>query len=509
MKTIAMYLPQFHRVKENNEWWGDGFTEWTAVKKATPQYVDHKQPVCPLNKNYYDLMDKKTLEWQADLAHKYKIDGLAFYHYYFKDGRKILEKPAENLLQWKDIDIPFFFAWDPGQWARSWTNVGNAWADTFEDRKSDDDGILLEQDFGDKKEWEKHFRYLLPFLKDERYIKVDGKPVFYFYNSNLITCIMRMVSYWRIRAIEEGFTGIYVIAYQDYSEVADAYINPMRPEKNEILSDAKYNNLRVYDYDKAWEKYLTYPNVKDMDNLYQCMVRYDDSPRRGKKAMIFEGATAEKFKKYFAALRYKSLLNNSKFLFINAWNEWGEGMYLEPDTKDGYAYLEAVRDVTKLSEDELQDFVKASGLIDHVNKGLRYQEGFLAEHKEKKKYILMRDWLKAKLHDEAIKKYLQKHSYKKVAIYGFGVYGHMLYQELMADGINVPFAIDRKLCASPQRETIPILGVDKQLPPCDLIIISTVSDNVEIYEQLLKITSDEVISMEELLKYVIEDMQGE
>ena len=113
------------------------------------------------------------------------------------------------------------------------------------------------------------------------------------------------------------------------------------------------------------------------------------------------------------------------------------------------------------------------------------------------------------MHDEAIKKYLQKHSYKKVAIYGFGVYGHMLYQELIADGINVPFAVDRKLCVSLHVESIPILGVDKQLPPCDLIIISTVSDNVEIYEQLMKITTDEVISMEELLKYVIEDMQGE
>jgi len=508
MKTIAMYLPQFHRVVENDEWWGEGFTDWTAVQRAVPQYESHSQPVCPLGDYYYNLLDKQALMWQADLAHKYNIDGFAFYHYYFKDGRKILEKPAENLLEWKDINMPFFFAWDPVKWARSWTNVGNSWSDKFEGGRDSDSGILLEQDFGDKKDWEEHFQYLLPFFKDDRYIKIDGKPAFYCMIPDYVECFMRMMSYWRTRALEEGFSGIYVISYQDYSEVADAYINPMRPEKNEVLSDAKYNNLRVYDYDKAWEEYISYPNMTGMDNLYQCMVKYDDSPRRGKKAMIFEGATPEKLKKYFAALRYKSLLNNSKFLFINAWNEWGEGMYLEPDTKDGYAYLEAVRDVTKLSEDELQDFVKASGLIDHVNKGLRYQEGFLAERKEKKKYVLMRDWLKAKLHDEAIKKYLHKNSYKNVAIYGFGTYGRMLYQELISDGINVPFAVDRKFCVSPHGESIQILGVDKQLPPCDLIIISTVSDNVEIYEQLMKITSDEIISMEELLKYVNDDIQG-
>lgn len=509
MKTIALYLPQFHRVRENDEWWGEGFTEWAAVKKTIPQYDGHNQPIYPLNDNYYDLMDKQTMVWQADLARKYNIEGFAFYHYYFKDGRKILEKPAENLLKWKDVNMPFLFVWDPVQWARSWTNLGNSWADIFEGNKNIANGILLEQDFGGKKEWEKHFQYLLPFFKDERYIKVDGKPVFHFLTTDYISCFVRMIIYWRALAVEAGLPGIYVISGENYSEVADSYLNAMVPEKNITLSNSKYNGLYVYDYDRVWEEYIQYTNIEGVENLYQCVVKFDDSPRRGNHARIFIGSTAEKFKKYFAALRYKSLLNNSKFLFINAWNEWGEGMYLEPDTKDGYAYLEAVRDVTKLSEDELQDYVKSSGLLDYVNRGLLYQEGFLAKRKESKKYALMRDWLKAKLHDEAIKKYLHKNLYKNVAIYGFGVYGRMLYQELIADGINVPFAVDRKLCASPQGESIPILGVEKQLPPCDLIIISTLSDNVEIYEQLMKITSDEIISMEELLKYVIEDMQGE
>ena len=125
LRALAMYLPQFHRVPENDAWWGEGFTEWTAVKKAVPLFEGHEQPRTPLNSNYYDLMDKGTMEWQADLAKKYGIDGFCFYHYWFRDGRRILEKPAENLLQWKDIDMPFCFCWDPVSWARTWTKLGN------------------------------------------------------------------------------------------------------------------------------------------------------------------------------------------------------------------------------------------------------------------------------------------------------------------------------------------------------------------------------------------------
>ncbi len=132
MRTIALYLPQFHRIKENDEWWGEGYTEWTAVKKAKSQYKEQKQPRIPLNSNYYDLMNKETMEWQARLAEKYSIDGFSFYHYYFMGGRKLLEKPAENLLKWKNINMKFFFSWDPVSWARSWSGIGNSWADTFE-----------------------------------------------------------------------------------------------------------------------------------------------------------------------------------------------------------------------------------------------------------------------------------------------------------------------------------------------------------------------------------------
>lgn len=161
---------------------GEGFTEWTTVRGAASLFEGHKQPIKPLNNHYYNLLEKETMEWQTALMKKYGIDGQCFYHYYFKDGRQILEKPAENLLKWKDIDMPFCFCWANQTWARTWSNIrGNSWADKFEKKgNAGDDGILIEQHYGREKEWKAHFEYLLPFFQDERYIKLNGSPVFIF-----------------------------------------------------------------------------------------------------------------------------------------------------------------------------------------------------------------------------------------------------------------------------------------------------------------------------------------
>lgn len=123
MKIFTMYLPQFHRTLENDAWWGEGFTDWVSTKNVAPLFSGHVQPRIPLNSNYYDLTEKETMKWQAELMHQYGIDGMCIYHYWFKDGRKVLEKPAENLLKWKDIDMPFCFYWANESWARSWSNV--------------------------------------------------------------------------------------------------------------------------------------------------------------------------------------------------------------------------------------------------------------------------------------------------------------------------------------------------------------------------------------------------
>lgn len=210
-KTIAIYLPQYHRVKENDEWWGEGFTEWTAVKQAESYYEGHSQPRVPLNENYYDLDDKHTLEWQAALARQYGIYGFCFYHYYFKNGRKILERPAENLLRWRDILLRYCFSWANMSWVRTWHNftIRGSWASKFEQYVEGESSVLLEQKYGEEADWIAHFNYLLPFFKDERYIKIDDKPFFVFHEISDIACITEMTSCWRTLAKKNGFSDMF------------------------------------------------------------------------------------------------------------------------------------------------------------------------------------------------------------------------------------------------------------------------------------------------------------
>ena len=171
MKIIAFYLPQFHNIPENDEWWGNGFTEWTNVKKAKPIFEGHQQPKVPLNNNYYNLLDDNVKVWQADLAKKYGVYGFCYYHYWF-NGKMLLEKPMEQMLENKEVDIPFCISWANEPWTKAW--VG------------DEKKMLIAQEYGQEEEWKEHFMYLLPFFKDERYIKKDGKPFFIFYRPDIV-----------------------------------------------------------------------------------------------------------------------------------------------------------------------------------------------------------------------------------------------------------------------------------------------------------------------------------
>ena len=168
-KVIAMYLPQYHEIEENSLFWGKGYTDWVGVKKAKPFLKNQIQPRIPLNNNYYDLSQVDTLRWQVNLAKKYGVYGFGIYHYWFNDEKNLLTKPAENLLANKDIEMPFFFAWDNTSWKRTWSKIpGNDWAPAQdnENKKLFENGkeILVEYVLGEKPEWEKHFNYLLPFF---------------------------------------------------------------------------------------------------------------------------------------------------------------------------------------------------------------------------------------------------------------------------------------------------------------------------------------------------------
>lgn len=196
IKTIAFYLPQFYTFPENDEWWGKGFTEWTNVKKAKPLFWGHQMPEVPYNNNYYDLSNVDNMIWQSKLAMKYGVDGFCYYHYWFKNGKKLLEIPVENMLNNEEVEIPFCLCWANEAWARTWD--GNE-ADVLMPQEYDEDIDSLK----------KHFYYLLPFFKDKRYIKEHNKPLFIIYKPYLIQDINKLMECWNELAIQEGFNGIF------------------------------------------------------------------------------------------------------------------------------------------------------------------------------------------------------------------------------------------------------------------------------------------------------------
>ena len=208
VKLIAFYLPQFHAIPLNDQCWGKGFTEWTNVRKAQALFSGHDQPKIPLDLNYYDLMDDQVKIWQSNLAEKYGIFGFCYYHYWFKHGEKLLEKPAEQMLKNKKIEIPFCFCWANENWSKNWDGG--------------DQEIIMEQDYGGKEEWERHFQYLLNFFQDERYITVDGCPLLVVYKPEQMIDIYKMASYFRRRAKEEGFPDL-CLAFQFPAYYSDMY----------------------------------------------------------------------------------------------------------------------------------------------------------------------------------------------------------------------------------------------------------------------------------------------
>lgn len=366
MKIIAFYLPQFHTFPENDEWWGKGFTEWTNVKRAQPLFKGHNQPRIPLNKNYYNLTDEETLIWQSELAQKFGIYGFCYYHYWF-DGHMLMEKPMEIMLDSDKISLPFCICWANENWTK-------AWADHSKE-------ILISQTYGDKSDWKKHFEYLLPFFKDKRYINVDNKPVLVIYRPEIIPTLREMLEYWDELARKNGLNGIvYMYQHNAYNHLKDKNGDlfdyaieyqpgrikgflPNRPKNeqqccsmgsvlrkslNSFVTKWKIKQTELstmcYDYDDAWKRILKL-QPEDDKKIPGAFVDWDNSPRYGGKGSLYKGVTPEKFKKYLS-LQIKHAKNDyhKDMIFMFAWNEWGEGGYLEPDEKYEYGMLEAVRD---------------------------------------------------------------------------------------------------------------------------------------------------------------------
>lgn len=356
MKFVAFYLPQFHEIPENNTWWGKGFTDWVNVKKAKPFFKGHRQPRVPLGDDYYDLSNIETIKKQALIAEKYGIYGFCFYHYWF-NGKLLLEKPVELLLNNKDVNLRYCFSWANESWARTWDGKNREY--------------LIKQDYGDKKDWVVHFNYFLDFFKDERYIKINGKPVLLIYKYSLIPNFEEMISLWSDMAKKAGFPGIYLVetlrdkSESNHCDAFDAHVEfePARSINTRSSTILWYERVRrlffhmlnkVLGTKKLENKNMNFSDITNVSLAFKnkkntfggIFLGWDNSPRKTTRATIILEPSEEELIDYIEKKIDSVEKNNdsdNQFIFINAWNEWAEGTYLEPDTINKFKYLEIIK----------------------------------------------------------------------------------------------------------------------------------------------------------------------
>lgn len=355
VRVIALYLPQFHPIPENDLWWGKGFTEWTNVGKAKPLFRGHKQPYVPADLGYYDLRVSEVRIAQAELARENGVEGFCYWHYWFGNGKRLLERPFLEVLQSGEPDFPFCLAWANESWKGFHHGLDNKRA------------ILIEQYYPGVDDYTKHFYEVLPAFKDSRYITIEGKPLFMIYKPLADPEITVFIKIWRKLAIENGLSGIYFIGHcnladkkflDDIFEIGVDAVNPVRLTaclfhksiKKRIIS--KFNRVirnmpLVHSYSEA-SKYFLNKDLDSQERVYPSIIpRWDHTPRSGRDAFVLTGSTSDKFKKHFqeALSLVENKAEEHKIIFLKSWNEWAEGNFVEPDLESGKSYLEVFKDL--------------------------------------------------------------------------------------------------------------------------------------------------------------------
>lgn len=374
-RVIAFYLPQFHPIPENDKWWGKGFTEWTNVGKAKPLFKGHYQPRVPADLGYYDLRMSEIREAQANLAKNAGIEGFCYWHYWFGDGKQLLERPFQEVLESGRPDFPFCLGWAN----ETWTN--KSWEEGTRKMKL---SVLMEQKYGEK-DYVKHFNYVLPAFKDRRYIRVDGCPLFVIFKPLSIPNVNKFIELWIKLAQENGLKGIHFVGIQQnmdliedlkehsvfdvtnlsaqrYSEILQlgfSAVNSRGYWRAEYLSRSKlelgYRQImqKIFKYQTivkckqtSINRFLYVPE-DSWENVYPTLMpQWDRSPRSGKKAHIYIESSPivfrEQINRALTLIDRKS--DEHKILFLQSWNEWAEGNYVEPDLKYGHGFLDVLRD---------------------------------------------------------------------------------------------------------------------------------------------------------------------
>lgn len=355
VRLIALYLPQYHPIPENDAWWGKGFTEWTNVSKAQPLFAGHDQPHLPTELGYYDLRLPETRAAQADLAKTHGIDGFCYYHYWF-NGKRLLERPFNEVLSSGEPDFPFCLCWANETWSRRWLGEEKA--------------ILLQQTYSPEDDV-RHMQSLLKAFADPRYITIKGRPVFVIYRPANLPEPQRTLNTFREVCQQEGLPNPYFIGCNAHKRnfdfrtwgfdgmldfqpqlgaLPEAFDRDGTMKFSRFMRNLKLGqaspSLRLYDCEEARRR--MHPDLLKTDlPLYPSVfVSWDNTPRRGKNALVLMNSTPESFERSLQeaveSIRHNQELDD-KIVFINAWNEWAEGNHLEPDAKYGRAYLEAVK----------------------------------------------------------------------------------------------------------------------------------------------------------------------
>lgn len=352
VKLIAMYLPQYHTIPENDRWWGEGFTEWAKVKTGVPRFHGHYQPHVPGQLGYYDLRDAKVRAAQAALAREHGIYGFCYYHYWF-NGKRLLEFPFNEILRTGEPDFPFCICWANENWTRRWD--GQEQEVLMEQNHSDEDNLNF-------------IKSLIPAFRDERYIRINGKPLLLLYRTGLLPNPKKTTDIWRDAMLKAGIGDLYLVRIENFMDGPEPapegigfdaamefapYLGLVGRKIKKIKGEDLPDDVQAYSYDDCMKAMLNRP-VPSYKLFRGVFTGWDNSARRKKGPRVVLNSSPEKFA-YWLSLVLKQTIHafvgDERIVFINAWNEWGEGCHLEPDENFGLKFLNAAKLVLRQCED--------------------------------------------------------------------------------------------------------------------------------------------------------------
>ena len=370
-KVVAFYLPQYHAIPENDLWWGAGFTDWVNIRRSKPLFAGHYQPREPEHDRYYDLSQVENIRWQIELARAHNIHGFCHYHYWF-DGKQLLETPTNLFLADRTLDFRFCLAWANETWSKRWDGMDNHI-------------LQLQTHVPDRHRWERHFQYLIKAWTDERAIRINGSPLFIIYRPHKVLELGNLFDYWRTRARAHGIENLCFLTMKQFGFVDDAclkhfdgyiHFQPFdamhslsldRPrlrrrirvrlpasigwllEEAAVAWQTRFGKPTIYNYDEVWSRIIRNTRAATANVYPGAFVDWDNTPRYGRRARVFSGVSPERFGYWIRELIAVAEAGPlpEPLIFVNAWNEWAEGTYLEPDRRHGTGFLRALRDAQR------------------------------------------------------------------------------------------------------------------------------------------------------------------